>query len=54
MSRTDAQGNAITHREYDVYPYVRGRNRGAERVVIGSDGKVYCTGDRCDTFVQIQ
>ncbi|MGI5157296.1 DNRLRE domain-containing protein [Microbispora sp. CA-102843] len=54
LPRTDGNGNAITYREYDVHPYVRGRNRGAERIVIGSDGKVYYTSDHYDTFTQIQ
>src|SRR5262249_26789877 len=37
LRRTDAQGNTIQYREWDVHRKVQGRNRGAERLVTGSD-----------------
>jgi hypothetical protein len=39
LSSLDVDGNRITYREYDVNPYAPGVNRGAERIVIGSDGE---------------
>jgi guanyl-specific ribonuclease Sa len=45
-------GNPITYREYDINPYVKGVNRGAERVVTGSDGSRYYTGDHYQTFTK--
>ncbi|NMB44188.1 MAG: hypothetical protein GX995_08685, partial [Clostridiales bacterium] len=42
------------YREYDVNPYVKGQNRGAERVVIGNDGSVWYTNDHYKTFIQIE
>jgi hypothetical protein len=49
---TDSAGNPITYREYDTNPYTPGVNRGAERVVIGSDGSRYYTNDHYGTFTQ--
>jgi guanyl-specific ribonuclease Sa len=41
-----------TYREYDVEPRRRGKNRGAERIVIERQtGKAYYTGDHYRTFV---
>ncbi|HJR78269.1 MAG TPA: ribonuclease domain-containing protein [Nitrospiraceae bacterium] len=40
------------YREYDVEPRRRGKNRGAERIVIERQtGKAYYTGDHYRTFV---
>lgn len=41
----------VTYREWDVNPYTKGVNRGAERIVTGSDGSAYWTGDHYDTFL---
>ena len=46
----DVDGNSITYYEYDVNPYTPGVNRGAERIVIGSDGSRYYTNDHYQTF----
>jgi ribonuclease T1 len=41
-----------SYREYDVEPRRRGKNRGAERIVIERrTGKAYYTGDHYRTFV---
>lgn len=48
----DSAGNPITYREYDVHPRVPGVNRGAERIVIGSDGRVYYTNTHYSSFTQ--
>jgi hypothetical protein len=46
-----ADGKAITYTEYDVNPYT-GANRGAERLVIGTDQSRYYTNDHYKTFVK--
>jgi guanyl-specific ribonuclease Sa len=48
----DGAGNAITYREWDVNPYVKGVDRGPERLVTGSDGSAYYTGDHYGSFLQ--
>lgn len=48
----DGAGNPVSYREWDVNPYVKGVDRGAERVVTGSDGAAYYTGDHYDSFLQ--
>ncbi len=43
------------YREYDVNPKIRGRNRGAERLVIEQQtGKAYYTDDHYKTFTLIE
>jgi guanyl-specific ribonuclease Sa len=54
LPEIDAEGNAITYKEYDVWPKVPGNDRGAERVVIGSDKSVFYTNDHYKTFTQIK
>lgn len=40
------------YREYDVHPKARGKNRGAERIVIDqANGKAYYTADHYRSFV---
>ena len=53
LPKTDVNGNAITYKEYDVNPYKQGANRGAERVVVGSDGKSYYTENHYQTFIKM-
>ena len=50
-STTD--GTPITYREFDVYPFTPGVNRGLERIVLGSDGKAYYTSDHYATFAEM-
>jgi guanyl-specific ribonuclease Sa len=50
----DAQGNSITYKEYDINPYQKGVNRGAERIVSGSDGSAYYTSDHYGSFTQMK
>lgn len=47
---SDARGQRIRYREWDVHPQRRGRNRGPERVVTGSNQKAYYTRDHYRTF----
>jgi guanyl-specific ribonuclease Sa len=54
LPRFDAQGRLIRYREWDVNRRMPGRNRGAERLVTGSDGRVYYTNDHYATFRRIR
>jgi ribonuclease T1 len=54
LPRRDARGNRIRYREWDVNPKVPGKNRGAERLVTGSDGSAYYTSDHYRTFIKIR
>lgn len=54
LPKTDADGNPITYKEYDVWPKVPGVNRGPERVVIGSDESEYYMGDHYRTFIEMK
>lgn len=53
LPRTTADGTSITYQEYDVNPYTPSVNRGVERIVVGSDGRAYYTGDHYRTFEEI-
>ncbi|WP_052734479.1 RHS repeat-associated core domain-containing protein [Methanosarcina sp. 2.H.T.1A.3] len=44
----------VNYKEYDIDPYVRGNNRGSERIVVGDDGSVWYTNDHYKTFSQIE
>ena len=44
----------VNYKEYDINPYIKGQNRGAERIVIGDDGSVWYTDDHYYTFTQIE
>jgi Flp pilus assembly pilin Flp/guanyl-specific ribonuclease Sa len=48
-----ASGAPITYTEWDTNPYTPGVNRGSSRVVIGSDGREYYTGDHYKSFTQM-
>jgi guanyl-specific ribonuclease Sa len=54
LPRSDKAGRPIRYREWDVNPKVRGRNRGAERLVTGSDRSAYYTADHYRTFIKIR
>jgi dienelactone hydrolase/guanyl-specific ribonuclease Sa len=51
---TDSQGKRIKYREWDVNPLRPGVNRGAERLVTGSDGSAHFTDDHYATFKKIR
>ena len=46
--------DGVNYKEYDVNPYVKGQNRGAERIVIGDDGSVWYTNDHYYSFTKIE
>jgi guanyl-specific ribonuclease Sa len=54
LPQKDRKGNAISYQEWDVNPKVQGVNRGAERLVTGSDGSAYYTNDHYRTFTKIR
>ncbi|MFC9998586.1 ribonuclease domain-containing protein [Nocardia sp. NPDC127526] len=54
LPATDAAGKRITYQEWDVNPKRRGQDRGAERIVTGSDGSAYYTSDHYDTFTRMR
>jgi len=54
LPRFDADGEAITYREWDVDPYQDGVNRTSDRVVTGSDDSAYYTSDHYETFTRMR
>ncbi|NMA64906.1 MAG: hypothetical protein GX957_01525 [Clostridiaceae bacterium] len=46
--------DGVNYKEYDVNPYVKGQNRGTERIVTGDDGSVWYTNDHYHTFTKIE
>ena len=54
LPRRDADNKAISYHEWDVNPKVRGVNRGAERLITGSDGSAYYTEDHYRTFTKVR
>lgn len=51
---SDSAGRSITYREWDVNPKRPGRSRDAERIVTGSDGSAWYTGDHYETFTRMR
>jgi guanyl-specific ribonuclease Sa len=47
-------GGPIRYREWDVHPYVKGVDRGGDRLVTGSDGSAYHTSNHYDSFVRFR
>jgi len=54
LPQKDENGRRINYQEWDVNPKQKGRNRGAERLVTGSDGKAYFTKNHYKTFIEIE
>jgi guanyl-specific ribonuclease Sa len=54
LPKKDDKGKAITYQEWDVNPHTPGVNRGAERLITGSDGSAYYTDDHYKTFKKIR
>lgn len=54
LPRRDLSGEEIRYQEWDVNPKVSGRNRGAERLVTGSDGRAWFTQDHYNSFVEVK
>ena len=54
LPRYNARRKRIEYREWDVRPRAEGRNRGTERLVTGSDGRVWFTADHYRTFIELK
>jgi guanyl-specific ribonuclease Sa len=54
LPRRDRDNKPIRYREWDVNPKVSGKNRGAERLVTGSDASAWYTRDHYRTFIRIR
>jgi guanyl-specific ribonuclease Sa len=54
LPQTDAQGRRLKYREWDVNPLRPGVNRGAERLITGSDGSAYYTADHYRSFTKVR
>jgi guanyl-specific ribonuclease Sa len=54
LPRYDTRRKRIEYREWDVRPKAEGRSRGAERLVTGSDGRVWYSADHYRTFLEVK
>jgi guanyl-specific ribonuclease Sa len=54
LPAVDSAGNPIQYQEWDVNPKRPGRSRDAERIITGSDGSAWYTGDHYRTFTQMR
>lgn len=54
LPQRDEKGRPIKYREWDVNPLRRGVNRGAERLITGSDGSAHYTDDHYKSFKKIR
>jgi ribonuclease T1 len=54
LPRTDDNGKPVSYHEWDVHAKRTGVNRGAERLVTGSDGSAYYTSDHYRTFTKVR
>ncbi|WP_433195250.1 ribonuclease domain-containing protein [Nocardia sp. CA-107356] len=54
LAAKDSAGKPITYQEWDVNPKQPNRSRDAERIVTGSDGSAWYTGDHYETFTRMR
>jgi ribonuclease T1 len=54
LPQTDDKGRRIRYHEWDVNPLKKGVNRGPERLITGSDGTAWYTGDHYETFTKVR
>ncbi len=54
LPKKEAGGRRINYQEWDVNPKQQGRNRGAERLITGSDNRAYFTKNHYKSFVEIE
>jgi guanyl-specific ribonuclease Sa len=54
LPQYDASGSKIKYQEWDIQPKVQGQNRGARRIVTGSDGRAWYTPDHYNTFIEMK
>ncbi|HET6329309.1 MAG TPA: ribonuclease domain-containing protein [Holophagaceae bacterium] len=53
LPQADGNGRRIQYQEWDVHPHREHVNRGAERIVTGSDGRAWYTGDHYAHFTEM-
>lgn len=51
---TTSSGKKIKYQEWDVHPKIKGKNRGTDRLVTGSDGTAWYTDNHYKSFKQIE
>ncbi len=54
LPKKDNDNHSIFYREWDVNPKQNGKNRGAERLVTGSNKKAYYTKNHYRSFIEIR
>lgn len=54
LPQQDDKGRKIRYREWDVHPRRKGQNRGAERLITGSDQSAWFTRDHYRTFTRLE
>ena len=54
LPQMDSIGRRINYQEWDVNPHLQNKNRGAERIITGSDGRAYYTADHYQSFTEIK
>ena len=54
LPKKDVNSKRIDYQEWDVNPKVNGKNRGAERLVTGSDERAWYTSDHYSHFTLVQ
>ena len=54
LPKKDASGRRIDYQEWDVNPKIQGKNRGAERLITGTDVKGYYTSDHYGSFLLVE
>jgi len=54
LPRYNAKRKRIEYREWDVRLRAEGKNRGAERLVTGNDGRAWYTADHYRTFLEVK
>jgi ribonuclease T1 len=54
LDKKDASGKKIVYQEWDVNPKTRGVNRGAERLITGSDNRAWYTNDHYKNFQEVK
>lgn len=53
LPERDASGRRIQYKKWDVNPKQKGKNRGPQRLVTGSDGRAWYTPDHYESFVEL-
>ena len=54
LPKKDASVKRIDYQEWDVNSKIQGKNRGAERLITGTDGKGYYTSDHYGSFLLME